>query len=103
MTVFSVFIYFVFLLGSPVPLLENVPKIQQRSRVRKRVYVSSRKKHMKVLKFLVRNCQAGRDNVIETMMYTYYIPNRNCIRLVNNIKMQESYSSPYFVSLGGLL
>ena len=57
MTVFSVFVYFVFLLGS----LENVPKIQQRSQVRQNPFKKS--------------STAG-NNVIETMMYTYHIPNR---------------------------
>ena len=57
MTVFSVFAYFVFLLGS----LENVPKIQQRSQVRQNPFKKS--------------STAG-NNVIETMMYTYHIPNR---------------------------
>ena len=57
MTVFSVFVYFVFLLGS----LENVPNIQQRSHVRQNPFKKS--------------STAG-NNVIETMMYTYHIPNR---------------------------
>ena len=57
MTVFSVFVYFVFLLGS----LENVPNIQQRSQVRQNPFKKS--------------STAG-NNVIETMMYTYHIPNR---------------------------
>ena len=61
MTVFSVFVYFVFLLVSLVPLLENVPKIQQRSQVRQNPFKKS--------------STAG-DNVTETMMYTYHIPNR---------------------------
>ena len=69
MTVFSVFVYFVFLLGSLVPLLENVPKIQQRLLVRKRLKV--RDQAPKSLK----SSTAG-DNVIETMIYTYHIPNR---------------------------
>ena len=69
MTVFSVFVYFVFLLGSLVPLLENVPNIQQRLLVRKRLKV--RDQSPKTLK----SSTAG-DNVIETMIYTYHIPNR---------------------------
>ena len=58
MTVFSVFVYFVFLLG---PLMESVPNIQQRSQVRQNPFNKS--------------STAG-NNVIETMMYTYHIPNR---------------------------
>ena len=55
MTVLSVFVYFVFLLVSLVPMLENVPKIQQRSQVRQNP--------------LKKSSTAG-DNV------TYHIPNR---------------------------
>ena len=70
MTVFSVFVYFVFLLGSLVPLLENVPKIQQRLLVSNRLQVRNQS-----TKSLKKSSAAG-DNVIETMMYTYHIPNR---------------------------
>ena len=70
MTVFSVFVYFVFLLGSLVPLLENVPNIQQRLLVSKRLQVRDQS-----TKSLKKSSTAG-DNVIETMMYTYHIPNR---------------------------
>ena len=70
MTVLSVFVYFVFLLGSLVPLLENVPNIQQRLLVRKRLHL--RDQSTKSLK----NTSTAGDNVIETMMYTYHIPNR---------------------------
>ena len=70
MTVFSVFVYFVFLLGSLVPLLENVPNIQQRLLVRKRLQVRDQSS-----KSLKKSPKAG-DNVIDTMMYTYHIPNR---------------------------
>ena len=70
MTVFSVFVYFVFLLGSLVPLLENVQNIQQRLLVRKRLQITNQS-----TKSLKKTSTAG-DNVIETMMYTYHIPNR---------------------------
>ena len=68
--VFSVFVYFVFLLGSLVPLLENVQNIQQRLLVRKRLQITNQS-----AKSLKKTSTAG-DNVIETMMYTYHIPNR---------------------------
>ena len=67
MTIFSVFVYFVFLLASLVPLLENVPNFQERSFVRCSKYVSGR--------FLKKFSKAG-DNMSETMMYTYHISNR---------------------------
>ena len=70
MTVFSVFVYFVFLLGSLVPLLENVPNIQQRLLVSKRLQVRDQS-----TKSLKKSSTVG-DNVIETMMYTYHIPTR---------------------------
>ena len=73
MTFFSVFVCFVFLLGSLVPLLENVPNIQQRLLVSKRLQV--RDQSTKSLKRSTTARLAG-DNVIETMMYTYHIPNR---------------------------
>ena len=75
MTVFSVFVYFVFLLGSLVPLLENVPNIQQRLLVSKRLLVRKRLKVRDQSTKSLKSSTAG-DNVIETMMYTYHIPNR---------------------------
>lgn len=57
MTVFSVFVYFVFLLGS----LENVPNIQQSPQVRQNP---------------IKKSSTAGNNVIETVMYTYHIQNR---------------------------
>ena len=76
MTVFSVFVYFVFLLGSLVPLLENVPNIQQRLLVSKRLLVRKRLKVTNHSPKSMKNTSTAGDNVIETMMYTYHIPNR---------------------------
>ena len=76
MTVFSVFVYFVFLLGSLVPLLENVPNIQQRLLVSKRLLVRKRLKVTNQSSKSMKKPSTAGDNVIETMMYTYHIPNR---------------------------